>query len=66
MYNLTPWIIKATPIRIAAKSGLLSEVPPRINAIIPKITINIEAIFDTPSPEKIPAIPNRISRIPII
>ena len=66
IYNLTPWIIRATPIRIAAKSGLVSEVPPRPNAIIPKIIINIEAIFDTPSPENMPAIPTRISRIPII
>ena len=66
IYNLTPWIIRATPIRIAAKSGLVSEVPPRANAIIPRIIINIEAIFDTPSPENMPAIPNIISRIPII
>ena len=54
------------PIRIAAKSGLVSEVAARTNATIPKIIINIEASFDTPSPENMPTIPNRISRIPII
>ena len=66
IYILTPWMIRATPIRIAANSGLVSEVPPRINAIIPKIIINIEASFDTPSPENRPARPNRIIKIPII
>ena len=66
IYNLIPWMIRATPIRIAAKSGLVSEVPPRANATIPKMIINIEATFDTPSPENMPTIPNRISRTPII
>ena len=64
--NLTPWIIRLTPIRIAAKSGLVSDNPPRANAIIPKIIINIEAIFEMPSPEKRPAIPNKIIKIPIM
>ena len=66
IYNLTPWMIRATPIRIATKRGLSSENPPRINEIIPKIIINIEAIFDTHSPENMPTTPNRISIIPII
>ena len=65
-YNLTPWIISATPIRIAANNGLVNENPPRANAIIPKIIINIEAIFDTFGPEKRPAIPNKIIKIPIM
>lgn len=39
-------MIKATPMRIAAKSGWVSENPPRANEIIPKIIINTEAIFD--------------------
>ena len=64
--NLTPWIIRATPIRTAANTGFVSEVPPRINATIPKIMINIEASFDTPSPENRPAIPKKISKIPIM
>ena len=65
IYILTPWIINATPIRIAANSGLVSENPPRANDIIPKTIINIEAIFDTPS-ANMPDIPNKISIIPII
>ena len=66
IYNLTPWIIRDTPTRIAAKSGWVSENPPRRNAIIPRIIINIEASFDTFSPENRPTIPIRIIRIPII
>ena len=66
VYNLTPWTIRAIPIRIAAKSGLVSDVAPRTNATIPKIIINIEASFDTPSPENMPTSPSRISRTPII
>lgn len=62
----TPSTIRPTPIRIAAKSGWVSDIPPRANAIIPKITSNIAAILDTPCPEKIPAIPIKINRIPII
>ena len=65
-YSLTPWIIRATPIRTAANIGFVSEVPPRINAIIPRIIINIDASFDTPSPENRPAIPMKIIKIPII
>lgn len=65
-YKLTPWIIKVTPRRITAKSGLVIENPPRPNVITPKIIINTEAIFDTPSPPKIPAIPMKIIRIPIM
>ena len=45
-YKLIPWMIKATPIRIAAKSGWSSENPPRIKDTIPRIIINIEASFD--------------------
>ena len=59
-------MIKDNPIRIAANIGLLSENPPRANAIIPKIIISTEAIFDMFGPEKRPAIPNKISKIPII
>ncbi len=66
VYNLIPWMIRATPIRIAAKSGLLSDNPPRMNDIIPKSIINTEAILDTFSPENMPTIPIRISKIPII
>lgn len=63
--NLIPWNIRATPIRIAAKSGLVIENPPRANDMIPKIIINTEIIFDDPSANK-PVIPNKISKIPII
>lgn len=66
IYNLIPWMIRDTPIRIAAKIGLVSDNPPRMNAIIPKSIINTDAILDTFSPENMPAIPNRISRTPII
>ena len=66
IYNLIPWMIRDTPIRIAIKIGLSNENPPRINAIIPNTSINTEAIFDAPSPENMPTIPNRIIRIPII
>jgi len=59
-------MIKATPISTAAKIGWVSEKPPRPNAITPKIIINIEAIFDTPSPAKIPATPIKIIKIPIM
>ena len=63
---LTPSTIRPTPIRIAAKSGWVSDIPPRANAIIPKIISNTAAILAMPSPEKIPAIPIKIIRIPII
>ena len=39
-------MIKATTIRITAKSGLPSENPPIINDTIPRIIINTEASFD--------------------
>lgn len=66
IYILTPWMIKVTPISIAANSGLVSDNPPRANAKIPKIIINIEAIFDAPGAEIRPAIPSRIIIIPIM
>lgn len=59
-------MIKVTPISIAANSGLVSDNPPRANARIPKIIINIEAIFDAPGAEIRPAIPSRIIIIPIM
>ena len=65
MYNLTPWMIKATPIRAAAKSGLSIDNPPRAKEIIPKIIINIEAIFENCESETRPTIPAKISIIPI-
>ena len=64
--QVIPSRTKTIPIITAINTGLSIDIAPRINETIPKIIINIEAIFDTPSPEKIPAIPNRISRIPII
>lgn len=64
-YNLTPWTIKATPIRIAAKSGWPIESPPRAKDIIPKIIMNIEAIFDICESEIRPTIPAKISIIPM-
>lgn len=39
-------MIKAMPIRIAAKSGWPSENPPRIKDTIPRIIIKTEASFD--------------------
>ena len=65
-YSLTPWMIKVTPIRIAANSGLVSDNPPRANAIIPKIIIAIEASFDIPGPENRHTTPIRIIMIPIM
>ena len=59
-------MIKATPISIAANNGLVSENPPRANAIIPKIIINIEDILDICESEIRPSIPARINMIPII
>lgn len=64
-YNLTPWIIKPTPIKIAAKSGWSIENPPRAKDIIPKMIINTEAIFDICESEIRPAIPAKIIKIPI-
>ena len=66
IYSLIPWMIKATPMRIAAKSGCVSENPPRANAIIPRIIINTEAIFDICESETSPIIPAKISMIPMI
>ncbi len=66
IYILTPWTIKVTPISIAANSGLVSDNPPRANAIIPKIIIAIEASFDIPGPENRPTTPIRIIIIPIM
>ncbi len=51
-YNLTSWMIRDSPIRIAANNGLARENPPRMNDIIPKIIINTEAIFDMFWPEE--------------
>ena len=59
-------MIKATPKSTAAKIGWVIEKLPRPNVITPKIIINIEAIFDTPSPAKIPDTPIRIIKIPIM
>lgn len=59
-------MIKATPMRIAAKSGWVSENPPRANEIIPKIIINTEAIFDICESEIRPTIPAKISMTPIM
>ena len=59
-------MIKATPIRTAAKIGWSSENPPRAKEIIPKIIINIEAIFDTCVSEIRPRIPAKIIMIPMI
>lgn len=58
-------MIKATPIRIAAKIGWSNDTPPRANDIIPRSIINTEAIFDIFGPEIRPAIPTKISRIPM-
>ena len=45
---------------------MVSDNPPRANAIIPKIIIAIEASFDIPGPEKRPTTPIRIIMIPIM
>ncbi len=66
MYNLIPWMINATPISAAAKIGLSMDNPPIANEIIPKITINIEAILDVWESEIRPIIPARINMIPIM
>lgn len=66
MYNLIPWMINATPISAAAKIGLSMDNPPRANEIIPKITINIEAILDVWVSEIRPIIPAKINMIPIM
>lgn len=65
MYNLIPWMIKAKPISIDAKSGLSIENPPRANEIIPKIIINTEVIFDIWELETSPTIPAIIIKIPM-
>ena len=59
-------MIKATPIRIAAKSGWPSENPPRIKDTIPRIIINTEASFDVWVSENRPRIPAKRIMIPII
>lgn len=59
-------MIWVTPINIATKSGLVIDAPPRPIEIIPMIIINTEPILDMFSPENIPIIPIKISRIPII
>ena len=59
-------MIKDRPIRIAAKSGLSMDNPPRAKDIIPRIIIPIEASFDTCASEIRPAIPAKISKTPII
>ena len=56
-------MIKDRPIRIAAKSGLSMDNPPRANEIIPRIIINTEAIFGIGESEIRPATPAKISRI---
>ena len=66
IYNLIPWMIKPTPIRIVAKSGLPRDNPPRANDTIPKIIINIEATLDICEPVIRPVIPPKISIIPMI
>ncbi len=64
--NPIPSMIKATPIRIAAKIGCPIENPPKAKDSIPKIIINTEAIFDIGVSEIRPVIPAKISMIPII
>ena len=59
-------MIKPTPIRIVAKSGLPRDNPPRANDTIPKTIINIEATLDICEPEIRPVIPAKIIMAPII
>ena len=65
-YNFTPWMIKATPMITAAKRGWSIDNPPRANDIIPKIIINIEAIFPNCESEIRPTIPAIIIKIPMM
>lgn len=67
MNKLIPSTIKVIPISIAANNGVVNDNAPRMNGTIPKIIINIERIFDAPSPpENRPAIPNKTIIIPMI
>ncbi len=66
MNKLTPSTIKVMPISIAANNGVVNDNAPRMNGTIPKIIINIERIFDAPSPENRPAIPIKTIIIPMI